>query len=198
MTKDELVQKIQAEIDSLEKNKVDNSKVGEIVNDFCEKYSNIKPSSFDTINLYDFSVLYFLAQRNDLAYDEIKDILMPLNDVIDKVINPLDAQQLFTDFCIIIAYNKVEFFKNIIKDDKFVDNLNSERKKINNDVSTKVISTVENADDIIDKYNLNREKTIKLFDVFRKYQYEMDAVANFICGIKFIKIRQGFSSATKS
>lgn len=188
MTKDELVQKIQAEIDSLEKNKVDNSKVGEIVNDFCEKYSNIKPSSFDTINLYDFSVLYFLGQRNDLAYDEIKNILMPLNDVIDKVINPLDAQQLFTDFCIIIAYNKVEFFKNIIKDDKFVDNLNSERKKINNDIRTKVISSVENADDIIDKYNLNREKIIKLFDVFRKYQYEMDAVANFICGIKFIKI----------
>ena len=113
---------------------------------------------------------------------------MPLNDVIDKVINPLDAQQLFTDFCIIIAYNKVEFFKNIIKDDKFVDNLNSERKKINNDIRTKVISSVENADDIIDKYNLNREKIIKLFDVFRKYQYEMDAVANFICGIKFIKI----------
>ncbi len=184
MTKSELIAKVEEEIVSLEKTKkIDNSLL-ECFTKFRAKYQGINMSDFDTINLYEVGVCYFLMKRNDVTLEEVSTLLMPIGELVK--IDFVDIGELFDDINKIIHFKEERLLEIMITDNMSLKKKTKELFVRNKGINPYVEEALRGIEKIIEENYLDRNSVLEFANLMKKYPFEIWDIKNICGNVKLI------------
>ena len=186
MTKEELVSKINDEINNLEELKKADNSLLEFFSNFTNKYKGIVASDFDTIDLYDLAICLFLSKRNEFTLEQAREVLLPVKQLI-KISNPNDINLMCESILKIIRLNETDLLTAFISNFSISNPKEIITNTLNNN---KVLEFLENdfleVQNTIHDYDLDRSMIVKLVDLLKKYGFEIWDVKRIIGNIKLV------------
>ena len=186
MTKEELVSKINDEINNLEELKKADNSLLEFFANFTNKYKGIVASDFDTIDLYDLAICLFLSKRNEFTLEQAREVLLPVKQLI-KISNPNDINLMCESILKIIRLNETDLLTAFISNFSISNPKEIITNTLNNN---KVLEFLENdfleVQNTIHDYDLDRSMIVKLVDLLKKYGFEIWDVKRIIGNIKLV------------
>lgn len=187
-SKIQLINKLTREIEDLENQKKINDDIKDFIDEFYKKNKNLKPSELDSVNIFDFTVLHFLKERNDLTFEDCMELLEPLQEVINKISMPLTIQEFFLSCSTVIILSDADLLKELIKSNDCIKILNDKIIKKRRKLDFRIIDNIFSINKIITEHNLNRTEVSKIVDLLNKYDYEITFFINAICISKFVNL----------
>ncbi len=185
-SKEELIKKLDQEIEELEDQKKANDDLNNFVHKFCLENANLRVSDFDNLDVYNFLVLHFLAMRNDLTLEGTKEILIPIKEIIQKIPLPISIQDLFLNLDCAVTLSNVDTVKELLQLKDFEQAERDDKKK--RKIDFRVVDYVISAINIIDSFKLDKDNVQKIIDLFFKYNYEMTVFINVVCITKLVDL----------
>lgn len=186
MTKEELVSKINDEINNLEELKKADNSLLEFFANFTNKYKGIVASDFDTIDLYGLAICLFLSKRNEFTLEQAREVLLPVKQLI-KISNPNDINLMCESILKIIRLNETDLLTAFISNFSISNPKEIITNTLNNN---KVLEFLENdfleVQNTIHDYDLDRSMIVKLVDLLKKYGFEIWDVKRIIGNIKLV------------
>ena len=186
MTKEELVSKINDEINNLEELKKADNSLLEFFSNFTNKYKGIVAIDFDTIDLYDLAICLFLSKRNEFTLEQAREVLLPVKQLI-KISNPNDINLMCESILKIIRLNETDLLTAFISNFSISNPKEIITNTLNNN---KVLEFLENdfleVQNTIHDYDLDRSMIVKLVDLLKKYGFEIWDVKRIIGNIKLV------------
>ena len=181
MTREDIISKVSTEINRLEEQKKEKNPLFELFNNFTNKYKGIDTSDFDTIDLYDFVVCFFLNMRSEFTIEEAKEVLLPVKQLLN-IDDPNNITSLYESILKIVHFNEEDALKAFISKNM--------RKPRGIEFNTKMLVLLENefveVQTITSLYNLDNSMIIRLVDLIKRYGFEMWEIKRIIGDIKII------------